>query len=246
MQFSDSTNRTGIVELLGDLTTTQAATTSSYPIASKTRDINNALGNFFIMATQAAGRWQVDDTNQIDYPIITTDIVNGQQDYIMLTDESGNQILDIYKVRCKDSSGIWHTLTQRDIQDGNDDPINSSNTTSSPTKYDLQSNGIFLTDIPNYNSTNGLELYVTRTPSYFLSTDTTKKPGIPDVFHEYLAFRPAYFYCLAKGLPQADRYREILYGADLRHGMEGAIKAYYSNRNRDEKRRLVANVENNK
>lgn len=237
---------TTIVSLIGRLTTTQAATTSSYPIADKTTDINNALGNYMILATQSAGRWQVDDTNQTDYPVVFGSIVSGQQDYSFTVDENGNQILDIYKVRAKDSAGTWHTLIQRDLQDGNDTPLNSAQTTGIPSKYDLTANGIFLTDIPNYNSANGLEIYISRTPSYFVSSDTTKKPGIPNVFHEYLAFRPAYFYSLAKGLPQAASYRVTLYGQDGRSGLEGAIRNYYSNRNRDEKRRMIPTYQDNK
>lgn len=246
LQFSDTVANNGIIQSIQRRTGTQSTNSSAYPLLDKTVDVNLALANYFLLAVQAAGRWQVDDTNQSDYPIVFGSIVSGQQDYSFTVDADGNQILDIYKVRCKDSQGNWLTLIQRDLQDGKDDPLNSTTTTGQPTKYDITANGIFLTDIPNYNSTNGLELYVSRTASYFVSTDTTKVAGIPDIFQEYLVIRPSYFYCLQKGLPEATAYYRTLYGPDGRGGMEQAIKDYHSNRNRDEKRRMVPAHHSNK
>ena len=70
---------------------------------------------------------------------------------------------------------------------------------------------------------------------YFLSTDTTKKPGIPDMFHEYLALRPAYFYALQKGLSQATALGNQLieYEGSDRLGITGKIGDYYANRSKD-------------
>lgn len=242
LEFNNSVTGAGIIQVIQRLTGAQSGTTASYPLIDKTVDVNSALAQYFIIANQAAGRWQVDDTNQTDYPIIFGNVVAGQQDYAFTVDEDGNQILDIYKVRIKDSLGNWHTLIQRDLQDGNDVPLNDTTQTSCPTKYDVTSNGIFLTDIPNYTSVEGLEVYISRTPSYFVSTDTTKSAGIPHIFHEYLALRPAYFYCLTKGLPKYKEYYKTLYGIDGKGGMEKSIADYYSNRNRDEKRRMTTST----
>ncbi len=236
LQFSDPTAKLGIVELLGDLTDTQSATSSSYSLYKKTRDINIALAWFFILGQMESGRWQLDDNNHTDYPIIFGDIVNHQQDYSMLTDEHGNQILGVYKVRVKAPDGVnWITLDQRDVhsKDGNDEPLNSV-AEGTPQEYDLNANGIFLFPTPNYDMEDGLEVYIDRTANYFVYTDTTKTAGIPHVFHEYLAMRPAYFYCTQKGLPQAAEYKRALYGDDGKGGMERAIKNYFGGRNKDE------------
>jgi hypothetical protein len=222
-----------ITELLAqiqELTGTQNTTTSSYTTVSKTRDINSALNKFMLLAIESEGKWQVDDTNQTDYPIIFGDIVSGQQDYSFLTDETGNQILDIYKVRIKDSASNWTTLRQVDLQTGSDDDLNST-VQSIPSKYRLSANGIFLIDIPNYTLADALEVFINRTPYYFTSSDVstgTKKAGIPWTFHEYLAIRPAYYYCLQKGLKQT----EGLLGEMVR--MEDMIGSYYSKRNKDQ------------
>lgn len=245
LQFSDTTNKIGIVQVLERMTKTQSATASSYPLLDKTVDINSALGHFMLLANKATGRWQVDDTNHSDYPIVFGSIVSGQQDYSFTVDEQGNQITDIWKVRAKMSDGTWKTLIQRDLQDGDDTPINSTQT-GNPSKYDLTANGIFLTDIPNYNSTNGLEIFTSRSPSYFIYTDTTKVAGIPEMFHEYLALRPAYFYCAKNQLPMAKDYKIQLYGEDGKSGLEGMIMSFYSKRNRDERPRMSVKQESNK
>jgi len=246
LQFSDTTNKKGLIQALERATGTLSATTSSYPLLDKTVDINLALANFFLLATKSEGRFQVDDTNHTDYPVVFFNIVAGQQDYSFTVDENGNQIMDIYKVRVKDSQGEWHTLKQRDLQDENDTPLNDTTQTSRPTEYDLTANGIFLTDIPNYNSTNGGEIYVNRTASYFVSTDTTKVAGIPDIFQEYLFLRPAYLWCLTNGKPQATYYYRTLYGVDGRGGMEKDIQDYFSKRNRAERPRFTVRQDSNK
>lgn len=225
---------TEILETIARRTNTQNTNTSSYTTAQKTIDVNNALNWYFILANSSAGNWRpVDDTNQTDYPIVYADIVSGQQDYSFTLDENDNQILDIYKVRIKDSvSGEWTTLNQIN-QDTITDGELSTLVSGKPSEYYLTANGIFLVQKPNFALTDGLEIWVNRTPTYFSSSDTTKKAGIPYVHHEYLALRPSYFYCLDKGLSQASDLRVQLYGNDGKGGMENAIKEYYKNRNKD-------------
>lgn len=241
---------TELLTQIAELTNTQNSTTSSYPTTSKTRDINMALNNYFILANQVAGNWRpADDTNHTtDYPVILGDLVSGQQDYSFITDANGNQVLDIYRVRILNPDGVnYTTLSQIDKTEMTDNDLNTV-PTSTPSRYYLTANGIFLVEKPNYNMTSGLEVSIARSPNYFSAGDVstgTKKAGIPWVFHEYLALRPAYFYCLEKGLPQFTAYRLTLYGADLKSGMEGAIKNYYSNRNRAVKKRLTVRQENN-
>ena len=61
-------------------------------------DINLALDNALRIIFDADGRWQFDDSNHTDYPIITTNIVSGQRDYPFTTDGSSNLILEIQRV----------------------------------------------------------------------------------------------------------------------------------------------------
>lgn len=230
---------TEILDQVQQHTNTQNSTSGSFTTVQKTLAINNALNKFMLLAMRAEGKWQVDDSNQSDYPVITTTITAGQQDYSFLLDQQGNQILDIYKVRIKDAAGNWTTLRQVDLQTGDDYDLNST-VQSIPSKYRVTANGIFLIDIPNYTLSAALEVYINRTPYYFTAGDVstgTKKPGIPWTLHEYLAIRPSYFYCLDKGLPQAAGLAaELLrFEGDEDKGITGMIEAYYSKRNRDEK-----------
>jgi hypothetical protein len=235
MEFSDTTNKDGIIELIEDLTGTQSSSSSSYTLAKKTRDVNNAFAKYMMLAISSAGRWQVDDTNQADYPIIYTNVTSGQNDYSFTNDGStpANQILDITRVEIKDTSGNWRQLQPVDQDDLNGVALDEfMETDGEPQYYDKRANGIFLYPATNYTQTDSLKIYYNRMPVYFLTTDTTKKPGIPDMFHEYLAIRPAYTYAHSKGLSnKVDLRNEML-------SMEEDIKEYYRDRNKDEKLRL--------
>ncbi len=234
---------TEILDQIQQLTNTQNTTTSSFTTVQKTLAINNALNIFMLRAIRAEGKWQVDDSNQTDYPIITAALVAGQQDYSFLTDQTGNQILDVYKVRIKDSSGNWTTMRQVDLQTGDDNDLNST-TQGIPSKYRITANGIFLIDIPNYSLSAALEIYINRTPTYFSAADVstgTKKAGIPWSLHEYLVIRPSYYYCLAKGLPQVvGLANELLkFEGDEDKGITGLIESHYSKRNKDERTQII-------
>ena len=240
---------TEILTTISERTNTQNSTTSSYPTTSKTRDINLALDNYFVLANTASGNWSpADDTNHTDYPIVYGDIVASQQDYSFTVDENGNQITGIYKVRCKDPNGKWKTLTQINKDSLTDVDLDTT-LSGTPGRYYLTANGIFLVEIPSYNSTDGLEIWVNRTPYHFTASDVstgTKVAGIPWTHQEYLALRPSYFYCLQKGLPQANDYKLQLYGIDGKGGMEEVIKKYYRDRNKDFQKCIESELINSK
>ena len=228
---------TEILDLIQRNTNTQNTTTSSYTTVAKTLDVNLALVDYMVLANSAAGNWRpADDTNQSDYPIVYADIVSGQQDLSFTVDENGNQILDIYKVRIKNAvSGNWTTLEQIN-QDTITDAQLDTSVSSIPSQYYLNSNGIFLVQKPNFALTDGLEIWISRTPIYFTAADVatgTKKPGIYWMHHKYLALKPSYQYASQKGLNNKVDLERELYGRDGRSGLEGAIKKYWRDRNKD-------------
>ena len=237
IQFSDTTNRDGLIQMIEDRTGAGSASASSYPLGAKTRDINSAFARLMSIAVKVSGRWQVDDTNQTDYPIVLYDVVTSQQDYAFVRDGSSpsNQVLDIHRIEIKDNAGNWKLLVPIDEADIDVAMTVFESTAGVPEYYDKTSNAIFLYPKPNYDSANGLKFYFSRTPSYFLTTDTTKTAGIPDMFHEYLALRPSYLYCLSKGLPQASALKQEVVE------MEESIRAYYGSRQRDERSTLSVN-----
>lgn len=201
----------------------------SYPIAEKTADINLALDCAIDIMLKNSGTWQFDDNNHGDYPIITTNLVAGQRDYSFLTDGSGNLILDIYKVMVADEQGTFHEITPRDVQSeiNTESFYDGTNAQGVPDQYDKTANGIFLDAIPRYNSTGGLKIYINREGSYFTTADTTKKPGIPGLYHEYLALRPSYQYAYRNSLANIQALQiEML-------GMEKKMKDNAGQRERD-------------
>lgn len=221
-------NFTEILDKIQRDTNTQNSTTSSYTTASKTLDVNLALNQYFILANSATGNWRpADDTNQIDYPVEYAKVRTNQQDYTFYLDSHGNQIQNIYKVRILNPNGIdWTTLEQINEDTITDDQLSTVNS-GIPSQYYLTANGIFLVQKPNYDLDAGLEISMSRTPTYFLATDTTKKAGIPWAHHEYLSLRPSYFYNLLKNPSLASQQLKPL------TDMETAIKKFWRDRNKD-------------
>ena len=207
---------------------------------------NLALDDFNDIALKASGKWQHDDSNHTDYPIITTNLVSGQRDYAFTTDENSNLILDIYKVLVADADGNFREIKSVDQQtpDGNNDNtvsfLDGQNTSGTPSRYDLTANAIFLDVIPNYNYTNGLKVLINREGSYFTSSDTTKKPGVPGIYHKYFYLKPAREYARINSLASFNRLDAEVQNLEL------DIENYYNSRQKGVARRLVANIENNK
>lgn len=221
---------TGLIDDIAD------SDENTYPIADKTRDVNLALDRAFALIFETGGTWQFDDSNHTDYPIITTNLVSGQRDYTFVTDETGNLILEIQKVVIADTAGRYTEVFPVDVPNGTALPsyFDGINTGGIPNTYEKNATGFFLDPIPNYNSTNGLKVYISREGSYFSTSDTTKKPGIAGLFHEYLALRPAYQFAFRKGMAKAQSLREEV------ERMEGAMMDYYTGREKDVQKRLMA------
>lgn len=239
LQFSDPTNKNGIIELIDDLCDSNSGT---YPLEKKTRDINLALAYVWATIFKCGGTWQYDDSNNTDYPIITTNLVAGQRDYAFVTDEQGNLILDIYKVLIAQPDGTYVEIKPVDVQSDKNVQgfYNGKNVQGTPTKYDKTANGIFLDAIPSYNSTNGLKVYINREGSFFAKTDTTKKAGFAGLFHEFLALRPAFQYASRNTKPNTNNlFKEM-------SDMETSIKTYYGQRQRDVKNHMTPYVTDTK
>lgn len=237
MVFSESTNKTGLYELFQDLTKTNSTSYSAYKFA---RDANNALLDYFAIAIGASGKGQVDDANFSSHPEVSINLVADQFDYPLTTDAdtNANQILDIARVECAtestaDADKFVTLKPYTDIEDGWP-LVASRNVNGVPYRFAQRGSTIFLDPKPDFSTTAGLRVFFDRTPSYFAGTDTTKVAGIPHSHQEYLAYRPAYLYCVTN-IPQlANGYLNILFG------LEKKIKEFYLRKNRDE-RKIMTN-----
>lgn len=248
IQFSDTVHKNGIMQLIerfcgfndGDITGNATL------MAQFTGDVNLTLDEIFGFMFPLGGTWQLDDSNQTDYPFIQTSLVSGRRDYTFLTDGSGNIILDIYRVMVADQNGVFQDVDPVDQDTANNSNSNTTgfidgrNQTGAPTKYDKIDNGIILDPIPNYNLSGGLKVFINREATYFTISDTTKKAGFAYLFHEYLALSPSYKYARLKNLANKEDLK-----IDMLN-MAEAIKKYYGKREKDVPGRLRPRVESTK
>ena len=239
--FSDTTNFKGLVQFyereLGFARGDVSGNTNR--LKEFTADCNLAFDDFISIAIPASGMWEFDDSNQTDYPIIKTPIVSGRRDYTFITDEGGNLILDIYKVAIYTSDAATTYTEIYPIDEINEEYgsiLLEDTTTGTPYRYGKLANGIFFDPIPGYTIASGLKMYINREPSYFISTDTTKKPGVPGNLHKYFYLKPAAEYARRNNLANQDRLMaEVLKMEDK----NGTIEKHFAFRSRDERKQLT-------
>lgn len=247
LAFNDTTTLRGLAQLYereiganqGDITGNTAK------LKEFTAGVNQALDDFWVIAIPASGTWELDDSNQTDYPIMKTTITSGQRDYPFTTDGSGNLILDIYKVMILISAtGTTYYEIYPINQQATNRPYNTIDTeitdTGTPYHYDKTANGIFLDPIPGYTVANGLKVYINREASYFTYTDTTKKPGVPGIFHKYFYLKPAMDYARRHNLANAQAIVNEVAKMEGIPGRAGTIEKCFSFRARDEKKQLTS------
>ena len=230
LQFSDTTNKSGIIQVIERYCKFVDGWISGNASRLKefTSEVNIALDYVWTCIFKVGGTWQFDDSNHTDYPIITTNLVSGQRDYAFTTDENSNLILDIYRVVVAQPDGTLKEITPVDAQSGDYSGFyDGLNIGGTPSKYDKTANGIFLDAIPNYTIANGIKVYINREGSYFLTSDTTKKAGFAGIFHELLALIPAFKYA-----PEVELKR--IEGRMVK--MESDLKDYYGKREKDIRR----------
>lgn len=247
LPFSDTQNFKGIVQLYAkeigiDRGVIEADQSLLQELAA---EVNITLDVFFSIGIQASGEWQLDDSNQSDYAIIKRNIVSGTRDYPFTTDGSGNLILDVIKVAILKSATATMPQEIYPIDISREDDVLQlldETTTGVPTGYDKLGNAIKFDIIPNYNATNGLEVYVNREASYLSWDDTTKKPGVPGILHPYFYLRPAREYARRNSLVSVSRLdQEVLnYEGDEDRGIIGKIGNYFGRREKD-KRDIMTN-----
>jgi len=208
-----------------------------------TTRVNRSMDRAFAIIFASDGRWQFDDTNHTDYPIITTDLVANQRDYTFTSDENGNLILEIDKVLIADANnGPYREMTPKDAQKDSDTAgfWDGNDTTGGPTSYDKTANAVFLDPVPSGDVTNGLKVYISREGSYFTTSDTTKKPGFAGLFHDYLVLRPAFEFALENGHSNASGLQVLV------NEKEAHMREFYARRNQDEAKRLTVGYQNNR
>ena len=104
MEFSNTTNKNGIIQLAEDYTDLGDGYISGNSTMLKkfTAWANETGDDLWFAIWSSMGSWQWDDSNQTDLPQATTDLVSGQSRYTMPT-----SALTIKRVEIKDENGSW-------------------------------------------------------------------------------------------------------------------------------------------
>ena len=237
MVFSDVTNGYGITQQTRDLMRVDATQWSNAKIANS---VNNWLDMVAGYAIATDKRFQWDDTNHTKMPIGTTSLNSSQTDYSFLTDEQDNRIITLTRIELQDSDGAWTKLEELD-ENLEDEALAKVVVAGQPTGYyKLADNIIRLNRIPEATISGGLKFFFQRNPSYFVSTDTTKEPGVSNLLHRGFVIASAYDGALALGLPNLQPLSVEM------QKEEAKMIEYFGGRNNDVKGRLVAGAENNR
>lgn len=235
MQFSESTNNTGIVQQTRDLMRVDSTQWATSKIVNSCNNWLDFISGYAIMKDR---RFQWDDTNHTKLPIGTINIVASQSDYSFLVDEQSNRILTLTRIDVLDSAGKWHQLISKDQSEIGMALDEFESTNGIPKYYDkIADNVVRLYPTPSANVTSGLKFYFQRTPSYFVGTDTTKEPGVPQILHRGFVIASAYDGALTLGLNNLQPL-----SVEIEKERQKVID-YFGLRNQDEIKRLRANVE---
>jgi len=193
MVFSDTTNKNGLIQTCEFWCGFADAGISGNSTLLKqfTSRINSGFDRIMPRLLSYSDKQRWDDLNHTDLPVATFNIVSGQSDYQVLEDDNSLDILNItgVKILKSSSSTEYVSLERFTIDDDRAENAQSPNPTETgtPTHFLERNNTIFLYPKPNYSATSGAKIFFEREQSYFVSTDTTKEPGVPKPFHELLA-----------------------------------------------------------
>jgi hypothetical protein len=229
MVFNDSTDKLGICQEIDALCDT---TTTSYPLADKTRRVNTALETIIGKIIMSDGVWQFDDDNFTTKPEGTATLVEGQSSY-----NFNEKFLDIESVSILNKESVYIKISPFDPSEigmsleeyfGSDSGL--------PEYYDKVGNMINLYPAPTANDVTlaaGIKIRFKRTGSLFVSTDTTKEPGFASPFHIVLAYMASIPYCITYKKDRVALYEKRV------DEMTKEILKYYGMRERDNKKRMT-------
>lgn len=196
--FSDTTNKNGLIQRFEFWSRLPDGTVTGTLLKQITSRINAAFEKIMPILLSYADNIRWDDTNHTDQPIGYVDIVSGQADYKFGEDDNSLDILNITKIRVLPSATDtdYVELERMTLDDPRAAEAMSpgSSNTGVPSHFLENGSRLFLYPEPNYAATSGIEMFFSREHSYFVSTDTTKEPGIPKPFHELLALHASLDY----------------------------------------------------
>lgn len=225
MQFSDTTNKAGLIQDVDFLCGTNSA---SFPVVDKTRCINIAYHDVSRMIWDCSGDWEYDDSNKTDLPIATTLLVDAQQDY-----ELPSTAQRVERMEVLDSGGDYQKLKPIDKSDVNVGLTEYQETDGLPRYYDLIGRSVFLYPAPASGSVTvsaGLKIHFDRDVTEFATSATTTVPGFATQFHRILSV------ATALDFERDPSQRAFL--VQLKDRLDKGLKQFYGKRHREYRTRI--------
>lgn len=223
MFFNSSDKSTSII---GDidflLYGTSETFNDSYTLADRTRNINITLDETVAEMFKADPNWDYDDTTNTDFPIATTDLVAGQDNYSF-----PDSTLVINRVRIMDSNGDLRTLEPVTRAELSDSELQA---TGRPTKFYKKGGSLLPIPIPDYGATGGVEIEFQRGANHFETTDVNVSPGFNSLFHQILSVGAALRYALGNGMRE-----KVTFLGGYKTEIMKNIREHYQTRSKDEK-----------
>lgn len=243
MHYSDTTDLQGIIqeqEALVFGSNYGAISGNTTLLKEFTRYNNRALDSISGLILASDTRWQWDDSNYTDLPIGQTDLIDGQQIYVLDTDH-----IKILSVEAKDASGNFYPLKPIDLQDLKTRgiaPTEFFEENGQPQYYDALGDTVQVYPAPasaNVTLSNGLKVHYQRKGDYFAYTDTTKEAGFPSIFDFIITLKGSLMYCLANQMNE--KARNI---AELIKAEEKNLQEFMSKRDKSDRPRLTVRTIN--
>lgn len=203
-----------------------AFSVDNFPLVDITRIINFGLDWYYGLAFLHGKGLNFDDVNQTSPPIDTQNIMSGTNRYKL--GAFTGKVVGILRVEILDSNGKGLSLdvdTMKELDNGEmanesgrigwlstdtfqEKYVNASS--GVPSSYIIYGDYIYLDKKPNYSYTAGLLIYFNRPAVYFVSTDTTKTPGIVDIHIEHLCEYASLRWKLDNDLISRSEYKDSI------------------------------------
>jgi hypothetical protein len=193
MKFNDTSNNSGICQDVWYLTGTDSTSLTTSTIA---RIANKVLRELALDAWRFSNSWKFDDSNQTTHPIAEQTLTNGQGDYSL-----PSTAFDIQKAEIQDAAGNWYPLKPISLDELKNIAVDEFyKTNGRPIYYYLEGFSLKLKPAPDTSQATKVRIYLSRDIVEFVSTDTTKEPGIPSVLHPLIPYLVALEYASTNGL----------------------------------------------
>lgn len=211
MQFSDTTNKNGILQLcesllnLGDTAITGNTTLK----AQFTGFVNITYGKVFSAILQTDKNFRADDGNYTNFPISIIDLADNQRDYTLPASTVGGNFstfLRLNRLKVRDTSGNRHDCQ---LMENSDEEASDK---AFPTKFRILGNSVrfqnpVLASSVYSSGTGALEIEFQRLFDEFTTSDTTQQPFFPALYHSVLAYGPCALYAEGTGdFARSDRF----------------------------------------